>query len=64
MSLCSWRVFPQASRDGQVEDVQTFLESGLFELSELDDRGFSPLHLAARYDHVEVVQTLLNHGAG
>lgn len=54
-----------AVRDGTLDYVTEVL--ALYEnkrkLNEADETGFTALHQAARYNHVDVVRTLLDHGA-
>lgn len=54
-----------AVRDGALDYVTEVLASAenKRKLNEADETGFTALHQAARYNHVDVVRTLLDHGA-
>jgi len=51
-----------ASQEGHIDCVQLLLESGA-EVDTRNDKGATPLHLAARNGHIEVVQFLIEHHA-
>ena len=61
----------QAARDGREDVVLLWLErltgrSGHIEkaLNECDEGGYTALHYAARFNRINIVQMLVNRGAG
>lgn len=51
-----------ASTEGSVNKVTAFLESGV-NINAQDEYGFSPMHAAASYGHVALLEYLLTNGA-
>lgn len=51
-----------AASDGDLIRVQRFLQEGV-DVNAQDDNGYSPLHAAVSYDHLELVEFLLANGA-
>lgn len=50
------------AEDGHLEMVE-FLLANKATFNVRDDKGLTPLHMAADYDHVDVAKWLLDHGA-
>ena len=50
--------------DGQVQALQNMLGMKESKVNERDEAKMTPLHYAAWYNKLEVVETLLQHGAG
>lgn len=44
--------------------VKALLQGTAPTVNNFDEEGFAPLHYAARYDRVEIVQLLIDAGAG
>ena len=51
-------------REGDVVALNTLLETNQPNLDHSNAKGLSALHYAARNNHAEVIQLLINHGAG
>jgi hypothetical protein len=51
-----------AAAGGRLPEVKRLLESGEAVITERNESGLTALHYAARYDHVHVVQYLLEEG--
>lgn len=51
-----------AASDGNLELVIKYLESGSFTPNSADPQGYTPMHAAASYDHLELLQYLKQHG--
>lgn len=49
--------------DGLLEIAKILIEKARIPLNTLDKSGWSPLHLAAGHNNIEIVQLLLNNGA-
>jgi ankyrin repeat protein len=58
-----WTLLHPASLDGLADTVRWLLYCGANTNSQDSDVGWSPLHLAARVKHLEIVQMLLEHHA-
>ena len=54
----------QASREGLTEVVQHHLNTSPEQVNEQDNDFYAPLHHAARYNRIAVMELLLNAGAG
>lgn len=54
----------QACRDGLIDIVRALQQRGVPTINTLDKDGLAPIHYAARYDHEEIVQLLIEGGAG
>lgn len=57
----------QAAKFGDAAAVENHFSSGKRENSacnQLDEHQMSPLHYAARSNYIDVVETLIDHGAG
>lgn len=54
----------QACREGDLVVLSSLLESKVNDLNEPNECGLSPLHYAARNDQGQVIQLLIDHGAG
>lgn len=54
----------QACRQGDLAVLHSLLENNVNDLDKISENGLSPLHYAARNDHGEAVQLLIDHGAG
>lgn len=54
----------QACRDGLIDIVRALQQRGVPTINTLDKDGLAPIHYAARYDHKEIVQLLIEGGAG
>ncbi len=52
----------QAAADGNIEQVKSLLSKGA-EVNAKDEKGQTPLHLAARQGHTAIVEMLLDKGA-
>lgn len=52
----------QAAMDGKITDIIALVEEKNVHINELQD-GWSPLHLAAHFGHLEIVKYLLKNGA-
>ena len=50
-------------RNPDLENIQVFLDSGLVDVHTKDYRGWTPLHLAARNNRLELAQLLISSGA-
>lgn len=48
---------------GDIEKVVSILQSSPWLVNTCDDRGFRPLHWAARFGHTRILKILLDHGA-
>ena len=56
----------QLARDGEIEVLKSVLASDneiSKHINDLDEKKLSPLHYAARYSNIEVMQILINNGA-
>ena len=51
-----------AARAGDVEECRRLLDEG-YQPGEFDDLGYTPLHYAARGQHLEVMKLLIDSGA-
>ena len=51
-----------AASDGDLARVRQLLQEGV-DVNAQDDNGYSPLHGAVSYDHLELVKYLLTNGA-
>lgn len=54
----------QACREGDLVVLSSLLESNVNDINETNECGLSPLHYAARNDQGQVIQLLIDHGAG
>ena len=54
----------QACREGDTAVLSTLLEENTRDINQLDNCGLSALHYAARNNQREVIQLLMNYGAG
>ena len=55
----------QACREGDVAALNLLLQNNnVKDVNKLSEDGLSPLHYAARNDHGQVVQMLIDYGAG
>ena len=54
----------QACRDGLIDVVRALLKGSAPTIDTADEEGFAPLHYAARYDRSEIVELLIDAGAG
>ena len=54
----------QACREGDLAVMRSLLEEDVNDLDRLSEGGLSALHYAARNDHGQVIQLLIDHGAG
>mmetsp|Transcript_4127 Transcript_4127/g.4833 ORF Transcript_4127/g.4833 Transcript_4127/m.4833 type:complete len:153 (-) Transcript_4127:714-1172(-) len=52
-----------AASDGNISEVQQFLEANPNLLNAGDENGYTPMHAAASYNHQELIQMLLSAGA-
>lgn len=53
----------EACREGDVASLNFLLENNATDVDKLSDCGLAPLHYAARNNHGEVIQLLIDHGA-
>ena len=51
-----------ASRAGRIENVKYLLEENRSIIGAKDRHGYSAIHYAAEYGHIEIVKLLLDHG--
>lgn len=54
----------QAARDGLLDVVLAHLRLGLSHIYDVDEDGYTALHHASRYNRVNVLEALLEAGAG
>ena len=54
----------QACREGDLVVLSSLLENNVNDLDEPNEGGLSPIHYAARNDQGQVIQMLIDHGAG
>ncbi|MDM5316166.1 ankyrin repeat domain-containing protein [Fictibacillus sp. b24] len=52
----------QAAMDGKITEIEDLLKKGNVQIDALND-GWSPLHLAAHFGHIDIVRLLLEQGA-
>uniref|UniRef100_A0A3Q2XYX0 Uncharacterized protein n=1 Tax=Hippocampus comes TaxID=109280 RepID=A0A3Q2XYX0_HIPCM len=52
-----------AAKQGNLEIVNTLLETGQVDVNAQDSGGWTPIIWAAEHKHVEVIKVLLNRGA-
>lgn len=52
-----------AADDGLTNIARVLIEKGQIPVNTLDQSGWSPLHVAAGHNHLEIVQLLLRNGA-
>ncbi|MFG6495015.1 ankyrin repeat domain-containing protein [Fictibacillus sp. UD] len=52
----------QAAMDGKITEIEDLLKKGNVQIDTLND-GWSPLHLAAHFGHIDIVRLLLEQGA-
>eukprot|EP01041_Mallomonas_annulata_P009579 gene9579-19905_t len=52
-----------ASSDGDIKRVQELLVTGEATVNQQDDNGYSPIHAAVSYGHIQLIQILLTAGA-
>ena len=50
-------------RNPDLENIQTILDSGLVDLNAKGYNGWTPLHYAARWNHLEIAKLLISSGA-
>lgn len=62
-NLCYRVGLHQACRDGLIDIVRALQQRGVPTINTLDKEGLAPIHYAARYDHEEIVQLLIEGGA-
>ncbi|XP_027043650.1 ankyrin-3-like [Pocillopora damicornis] len=62
-NLCYRVGLHQACRDGLIDIVRALQQRGVPTINTLDKDGLAPIHYAARYDHEEIVQLLIEGGA-
>lgn len=62
MNTSSMDIF-EACREGDVASLNFLLENNATDVDKLSDCGLAPLHYAARNNHGEVIQLLIDHGA-
>ena len=53
----------RAARFGDLDRVKSLVAAEPELVKVKDEKGFLPLHWAARFDHREIAQFLLSHGA-
>ncbi|XP_078348823.1 transient receptor potential cation channel subfamily A member 1-like isoform X2 [Oculina patagonica] len=53
----------EACREGDLAVLHSLLENNMNDLNKVSENGLTPLHYAARNDHGEAVQLLIDHGA-
>jgi len=58
---CSVR---QAARDGILDAVRMNLINSKTRVNDVNEDGYAPLHYAARYNRLDVVEILVKAGAG
>lgn len=51
-----------AAADNQVKIVEEYLNSGNFTPNSKDPNGYTPIHAAASYGHIGLLQTLISRG--
>ena len=61
-SLQTYNIW-EACSDGNLAKVQEFISSGMYRVDSMDEYGYTPIHAATSYGHLELVQYLLNEGA-
>lgn len=56
----------QCARNGYLDKAQTLLknEKVKADINNDDEEGLTPLHYAARYNHFDMLQLLIENGAG
>ena len=60
-----WCVYlSQAARDGLLDIVLAHLRLGVSHLYDVDEDGYTALHHATRYNRVNVLEVLIDAGAG
>lgn len=52
-----------AADDGLTNIARVLIEKGQIPVNTLDQSGWTPLHVAAGHNHLEIVQLLLRNGA-
>ncbi|MHC9540406.1 MAG: ankyrin repeat domain-containing protein [Vulcanimicrobiota bacterium] len=67
LGLVSQTVFAsdihKAAKGGDLEAIKAIIEKGPDKINEPNSEGLAPLHLAAFYGHVEIVNYLIDNGA-
>ena len=63
-ALIPFFLLTQACRDGDLVALSSLLEDNVNVVDEPNECGLSPLHYAARNDQGQVIQLLIDHGAG
>ena len=48
---------------GNIEDVQDILEKNSTVVNKPNDFGYTPLHLAAEFGHIDIIELLIEYGA-
>jgi hypothetical protein len=51
-----------AAADGKQEEVEKLISSGQYTPNSADPNGFTPIHAAASYGHLDLLRYLLNNG--
>ena len=67
LSLVFYYVFEKAARDGKHDLVERRLEmlgKGNKKINKKDQENTTAMHYAVRYNHLHIVKSLLDYGAG
>lgn len=51
-----------AAADNQVDVIKSYLDSGKFTPNSKDPNGYTPIHAAASYGHIELLKLLIQNG--
>lgn len=52
-----------AAADNNLQKVESYLASGNFTANSKDQNGYTPVHAAAEYGHLDLIQRLIEKGA-